>query len=104
MRAQMEPAVSYRNSSRPAMRPGWLAHLWRALRQALPAIRVRRAPRQLRLCESLSLGEKRLVAVIQYEDQKFLVGGSAGSVALLTRLGDAPDFSELLTQWCERQR
>ncbi|MFZ0311452.1 MAG: flagellar biosynthetic protein FliO [Candidatus Korobacteraceae bacterium] len=100
----MEPAVSYRNFSLAAMRPGWWADLWKTLRQALPAVRMRRAPRQLRLCESLSLGEKRLVAVIQYEGQKFLIGGSPGSVALLARLGEAADFGELLTQWCERQR
>jgi flagellar biogenesis protein FliO len=57
-----------------------------------------------RLCESLPLGEKRLVAVIQYEEQKFLLGASPHSVALLARLDGAPDFAELLTQWCERQR
>ena len=47
------------------------------LRHALPAVGIRRAARQLRLCESVSLGEKRVVAVIQYEGQKFLVGGGA---------------------------
>jgi flagellar biogenesis protein FliO len=96
----MEPTVKNPNALPSALRSGWWAKLW----QALPAVRVRRAPRQLQLCESLSLGEKRLVAVIQYEDQKFLVGGSAHSVSLLARLGGAPDFAELLTQWCERQR
>jgi hypothetical protein len=45
-----------------------------------------------------------MVAVIQYEGQKFLVGGSAHSVSLLARLGSTADFSELLTEWCERQR
>ena len=63
-----------------------------------------KAPRRLRLCESLSLGEKRVVAVIQFEGQQFLVGGSAHSVNLLARLGESPDFSELLAEWCERQR
>lgn len=79
---------------------GWWKHLW----NALPTLRVRRMSRQLRLCESLSLGEKRVVAVIQYQGQRFLVGASAQSVNLLSRLDSAADFSELLTEWCERQK
>lgn len=77
---------------------------WRRWWSALPALRVRKAPRQLRLCESVSLGEKRVVAVIQYENQRFLIGGSAHSINLLARLGEGPDFAELLSEWCERQR
>jgi flagellar biogenesis protein FliO len=50
-----------------------------------------RAPRQLRLCETLGLGERRFLAVVQFEQQKFLIGGTGNSVALLTRLG-AGDF------------
>jgi flagellar biogenesis protein FliO len=77
---------------------------WRRLWRAIPALRVERTPRQLRLCETVSLGEKRVVAIIQYENHKFLLGGSASSVNLLARLGEATDFSALLTEWCERQR
>ncbi len=68
------------------------------------AVRIRKNPRRLRVCESLSLGEKRLIAVVEYDKQKFLIGGGAQSVSLLARLGEGPDFSELLTEWCERQR
>jgi len=78
--------------------------LWERLRQGLATVHVRRAPRRLRVSESVSLGEKRVVAVIEYEEQRFLVGGGAGAVNLLARLGEAPNFSELLTDWCERQR
>ena len=77
---------------------------WKRLWDSLPVLRVGRVPRQLRLCESLSLGEKRLVAVIQYQGQRFLVGAGTQSVSLLSRLDTSADFSELLTQWCERQR
>ena len=84
--------------------PGRMLSLWQRLSSLLPALRIRHAQRRLRLCESLSLGEKRLVAVIQFEGQQFLVGGSAHSVNLLARLGASPDFSELLSEWCERQR
>lgn len=79
---------------------GWLNRIW----QALPRLRMQKAVRRLRLCESVSLGEKRLVAVVEYERQRFLIGGSAQSVSLLARLGEGTDFSELLSEWCERQR
>ncbi len=45
-----------------------------------------RRTKQLRLCESLSLGERRFVAVVQFEQQRFLLGGSANSVTLLAQL------------------
>lgn len=47
---------------------------------------MRRRPRSLRLCESLSLGERRFVAVVAYEKSRFLLGGTSRSVVLLARL------------------
>lgn len=44
------------------------------------------AKKQLRVCETVSLGEKRFVAVIQIESQKFLIGGGASGVSLLAEL------------------
>ena len=82
----------------------WDGCCWSRLRRLLPAWQVRRAARQLRVCESLSLGEKRLIAVVQYDKQKFLIGGGTQSVTLLARLGDSADFADVLTEWCERQR
>ena len=84
----------------PVLRSRW----WEWIRGWLAGIRVHRTPRRLRLCESLALGEKRFVAVIEFESQQFLVGGGAASVNLLARLGESHDFSALLTEWCERQR
>jgi flagellar biogenesis protein FliO len=49
----------------------------------------RRAARRLRVSETLSLGEKRFLAVVQFQQQEFLVGGTGNSIALLARL-DAP--------------
>jgi flagellar biogenesis protein FliO len=46
----------------------------------------RRPPKRLRLCESLPLGERRFVAVIEFEQARFLVGGTAVSLMLLARL------------------
>jgi flagellar biogenesis protein FliO len=72
--------------------------------QALARLRTHKAERRLRVAESVSLGEKRVVAVVEYERQKFLIGGAANSVSLLARLGEGLEFSEMLTEWCERQR
>ena len=46
----------------------------------------RRAPKRLRLCESLPLGERRFVAVVEFEQTRFLVGGTPSSLVLLSRL------------------
>jgi flagellar biogenesis protein FliO len=46
----------------------------------------RRSARRLRLSETLSLGEKRFLAVVQFQQQEFLVGGTGSSIALLARL------------------
>ena len=50
--------------------------------------------KQLRVAETVSLGEKRFVAIIHAEGQKFLIGGGASSVALLTQLGTLAESVE----------
>jgi hypothetical protein len=52
------------------------------------------APRRLRLCESLPLGERRFVAVVEFERSRFLVGGTSASLVLLARLGNAQKRAE----------
>jgi flagellar biogenesis protein FliO len=54
----------------------------------------RRAPKRLRLCESLPLGERRFVAVVEFEQTRFLVGGTPSSLVLLSRLQDASGRAE----------
>jgi flagellar biogenesis protein FliO len=46
-----------------------------------------RNARRLRLCETLSLGEKRFIAVVEYDRQKFMVAGTPQQISLLQRLG-----------------
>ncbi len=81
-----------------------LLSLWARFSLLLQQVGTGSKCRRLRLCESLSLGEKRFVAVVQFETQQFLIGGGPASVSLLARLGETGDFSEVLTEWCERQR
>lgn len=67
----------------------WGAELWgRVLRLS------RRTPKSLRLCESLPLGERRFVAVVEFERARFLVGGTPSSVVLLSRLQDSHEDSQ----------
>ncbi len=49
--------------------------------------------RRLRVSETISLGEKRFVAILQVDGAQFLIGGSAGNVSLLAVLEkeQAPD-------------
>jgi flagellar biogenesis protein FliO len=77
--------------SSSGVEPIWssrLASLWQRVIAALPKIRVNRQ-RSLRLCESLSLGEKRIVAVIEYDDQRYLLAATPQNVSLLQSLGPA---------------
>ena len=53
----------------------------------------RRRPKSLRVCESLSLGDRRFVAVVAYEHSRFLLGGTSGSLVLLARLEDDANHS-----------
>lgn len=39
--------------------------------------------RDLRICENLSLGNRNFVAVLGYQDQRFLIAGTPTSISLL---------------------
>jgi len=95
----MNASVQNRFRREPLLLAIWdtLSILWRKAG-------VRSRVRRLRLSESLPLGEKRFVAVIEFESEQFLIGGGSAGVSLLARLGEAADFPEVLTEWCERQR
>lgn len=68
---------------------GRLLELWsRVLRIS------RRSPKSLRLCASLPLGERRFVAVVEFEQARFLVGGTSSSLVLLSRLRDCGSGAE----------
>lgn len=42
--------------------------------------------RRLRIAETIQLGEKRFVSILQVDGSQFLIGGAAGSVSLLAVL------------------
>lgn len=66
---------------------------------------VVRKERRLRMVEMVSLGDKRFAAILQVDGEQFLVGGGAGSIALLARLESppaAPNFAEVLQNSASR--
>jgi len=63
------------------------------LRAAFAGVKIQRRQRRLRLCETLSLGDKRLIALVEYENQRFLVGATPQRISLLQSLGPATDES-----------
>jgi flagellar biogenesis protein FliO len=67
-----------------------LKNLWQ---WTLRSTKVRKN-RRLRVCETLSLGERRFVAVIEFDRQEFLVGGTGNSLELLARLRDGAMVTE----------
>jgi len=67
---------------REMQRRGLLGSLFFWIRGGAPA------RKQLRLVETVPLGEKRFVAIIHAQGRKYLVGGGATGVALLTSLDE----------------
>ncbi len=70
-----------------------LARTWRALKWIMQRARAQQARKNLRVCETVSLGEKRFVAVVQVDEERFLIGGSSNAVSLLTRLQEVNGFA-----------
>jgi flagellar biogenesis protein FliO len=67
----------------------FLAELGRAFRRTpLGRLKIRRA-RRLHLRETLSLGERRLVAIVECDEREFLVGATGQTISLLSPLGAA---------------
>ena len=48
---------------------------------------VQGSARRLRVTETVSLGEKRFLSIVQVDDTQFLIGSSATNVHLLAQLG-----------------
>jgi hypothetical protein len=59
--------------------------------------RIRLVPeKKLHVVETVSLGERRFVTILQVEGRKFLIGGSSSNVSMLASLDSAEDPAELL--------
>ncbi len=79
-----------------------LARIWSFLQWMLQRVTVKQARKNLKVCENVSLGEKRFVAVIQVDEERFLIGGSSSSVSLLTRLHEQKSLSADIEREAEK--
>jgi flagellar biogenesis protein FliO len=68
--------------------PVVISRLLGTFRDVLRRVKVRRRARSLFVCETLSLGERRLLMVVQFERRRFLIGATNQSISLLGRLDD----------------
>jgi hypothetical protein len=76
----------------------WFAGAWKWTQR----LGSRHPRKRLRVCETVALGEKRFVAVIEVDGEQFLVGGGSTSVATLARLESTQQFSEVLKRrWAQ---
>lgn len=91
--AKRRPGLADSPSARALYRI--LLTCWSGLMKVLASQRP--AKKNLRVCESVSLGDKRFVAVVQVGQERFLIGGATNSIAMLTRLGETePSFSDTM--------
>lgn len=72
-----------------------LARTWKRLQDRY---KTDQTARKLRVCESTQLGDKKFVAVIQVDGQRFLIGATGTSISLLATLPQPEDFRSLLQQ------
>lgn len=64
---------------------------WRWLTRHSRAVLARGVSRRLKVAETVSLGEKRFVSILQVDGEQFLVGGGPSSVVLLAKLEEKPE-------------
>jgi len=64
------------------------------IRAAFSEVRIQRRTRRLKLCETLSLGEKRILALVECENRRFLIAATAQNISLLETLGAAEEGGE----------
>ena len=71
-----------------------LLQAWKWLTRHSRGVLARGVPRRLKVAETVSLGEKRFVSILQVDGEQFLVGGSPSNVVLLAKLEAKPETLE----------
>src|SRR5271165_1162248 len=70
------------------------AALLSRIQAAFCKVKFERRTRQLKLCETLSLGEKRLLALVECGGRRFLIAATAQNISLLETLNATDDPEE----------
>ena len=60
-----------------------VARFWTRIAAAVSRVKISRVRKDLRICETVSLGEKRLLAIVEFEGQRLLIGATTQSIVLL---------------------
>lgn len=58
---------------------------------------AQRQARRLKVSETVSLGEKKFVSILQVDGTQFLVGGTANSITLLATIDGNSNFADVLS-------
>ena len=87
--------------------PDPLLRFWRWLRKTGTAHLRQTRARRMRVCETVSLGEKRFVSVLEVDGSSFLIGGGTGGVTFLKELASKPSPTSfrgaLKTSWADEE-
>ena len=70
-----------------------MAAVWQRLSRYWSVIRIDRAPRQLHVSETLQIGEKRQLLVVDVGERQLLIGAAGNCLTMLAEL-DGPSKSE----------
>ena len=87
----VEPAMT------PGLQPQWkqlgafLQSAWKWMDQSYTRQRL---SKRLKIAETVSLGEKRFVSILQVDGAQFLIGGTANSISLLATMGPSSEVPE----------
>lgn len=90
------PSEPQTHSAEP-VKSGFLTTTW----AWLLAARAKAAGKRMRLQETVSLGDKRILALLEIDGRRFLVGGGSSGVSLLAQLDAERDFTSLVRQKLE---
>jgi hypothetical protein len=96
--ARIDSGTKHWNSVSGLRRPGGIEDLSRAWKWIQERQVARSSTRRLKVAETVSLGEKRFVAVVEVDGLQFLLGGGATNVTLLAQLNATETFGEVLKE------
>jgi hypothetical protein len=92
--------IGQTESSTSITRQHILLKLWLWTRSR---VKIQPRKKRLKVSETVSLGEKRFIAVVQVDGAEFLVGGAPNALSVLAHLETSRTFPEILKQRCEQR-
>lgn len=99
-------APSDPDAAKETSRRDWANKVSKAVSFLCQAVRGRlaayRPPRRMRLCETLSLGDKRFLAIVTVDQQQFLLSACANSIGVLAQVSQPTSFQQIVQQCCDQ--